>query len=182
MTRLRSGFRQARSQRRKTTWTLGPGGDDIATLDVVAVSSSTQFVMGSGIIPTIPELTLVRTRGMLELVLTAATAAGDGFNWACGLCVVSDDAFTVAGINAIPKPFDDADWGGWLWHRFGMLHSPEAFGGTETASANQLIEIDSKAMRKIGANEVMAAIFQSGEEGTAVMDVRIVTRALFKLP
>ena len=93
--------------------------------------------------------------------------------------VVSADAFAV-GISAVPKPFDDIDWSGWMWHWSGALHAPTA-AQLGDPSSTRLIEIDSKAMRKLSINDVLFAIVQVGEVGVAAMTTRIGSRILLKV-
>ena len=187
MARQRSsrGFARA-PQRRLTSWFLGPGGDDLPTLDIQAFSSNTTLIIGSGITPLIDNLTIVRTRGHLEFILESADALRSGFNWVAGIGIVTSDAFAV-GVSAVPNPFDDADWPGWLWYASGGIHSPSStaiptVGDQQTVVDNPIVEIDSKAMRKLRVNEVMFLSVQGGETGTAVMSVRGMTRVLVKLP
>ncbi len=181
MARTRSGFgRGSHGTRRKTGWELGPGGDDLATLDVQQFTASGEAILGSGIIPTLDGLTLVRTRGFAEFVLSGATTALDGFSWGFGICVVNADAFAV-GITAVPKPFTDAAWDGWLYHELWALHSPIA-GVSNNSANNTRREIDSKAMRKIGQNDVVCSVVEVGETGAATLNVRSATRVLIKLP
>ncbi len=168
---------QGRSLRRKTQWADGPGGDDLPTLDSQAFTTTSQAILGVGISALEP-LTVVRLHGFLEVILSAAAAAGDGFNWAFGIGIVSEDAFDV-GIAAVPKPFDDRDWTGWIVHRMGAIHVAEA--GVAGVTNTKIIEFDSRAMRKIAINETLTAIIQVGETGTSTLTVRVATRLLFKL-
>ncbi len=87
-------------------WDAGPGGDDIATLDEVAFTTSTTAILGSGITPTVDRFTIVRIRGLIAFNLTAATAGTDGYNFMCGIGTCTSDAFAV-GVTALPNPFDD---------------------------------------------------------------------------
>jgi len=170
------GFGQG-SQRRLTSWALGPGGDDLPTLDAIIVSASSSVIYGTGITPTAAPVTIVRTRGFVNVTQLTATAVGDGYQWAFGIGIVSADAGGV-GITAVPKPFDDIDWPGWLWHQMGT--QKESIGGG--ADHVQVVNIDSKAMRKIGLNEVAFLVMQFGEVGTSTIEVTAATRMLVKLP
>ena len=162
-------------QRRLTEWDNGPGIDTLAE-SPVSISSTSQVIIGSGIAPA-ERLTVVRLHGVLELVVSTVTGATDGFTWAFGVGICSADAFAV-GVTAVPGPFDDATWSGWVAHRMGALHGQTAAAPIEFG---RTIEIDSKAMRKMGLNEVMFATLQVGEEGTSVMAVRFLSRVLSKL-
>ena len=187
----RSSFRgsgrtfPARAVRNRPFWALGPGGDDLASMDSVGFSASGQSILGAGVTPTAQGLTVMRLHGFLEVQLQIASADLDGFSLAVGVGVVSADAFAV-GISAVPKPFDDIDWSGWLYHWFGAIHAPNIIGGaagesTPTASDNLLVPVESKAMRKLSINDVLFGIVQVGETGTANMTVRLGTRVLLKV-
>ena len=169
-------------QRRKTAWDLGPGGDDIATLDAQAISTSTTVTLGSGITPTVDPLTIVRVRGHVEIDLAAATAQFDGFNYVIGMGIVSLDAFAV-GQTAMPNPFDDSVWPGWMWMASGGIRTAVAGLAVGDPSVNPLIiPIDAKSMRKLGLNEIVFISIQTGVNTTASMDVSAYSRVLFKLP
>ena len=55
-------------KRRRTEWFAGVGGTDVAS-----VSASSSAILGSGVITSFGEETLVRTRGIFEAVLKTAT-------------------------------------------------------------------------------------------------------------
>ena len=176
---------RSRAPRRKTSWIFGPGDETIT-----AVSTSSSVILGAGLSVGADGLTLVRTRGELMLWLTAATALNNGFLGAFGIGVVTDPAF-VAGIGSLPTPITEMDWDGWLYHRFINVISAETIlGGAVTDEAGQVhpvtagqrIEVDSKAMRKIGVEEIVFAAIEVAEIGTAVMSVAFNSRLLVKLP
>ena len=124
----------------------------------------------------------MRVRGEVTCFISSAAAALDGFlEYTLGIGVVSADAFG-AGSGSVPTPGGDQDWGGWLWfHAGGALVE---FSTTEVGQGMSMtrIQIDSKAMRKIGPNETM---FMSGtvagEVGTATIEFAASTRMLLKL-
>jgi len=74
------------------------------------------------------------------------------------LCIVSDEAF-AAGSAAIPRPFDDDDWGGWLVHGYYINHLE--FQGAQSEHFAPTQDIDSKAMRKVGVNETLVWMVES---------------------
>ena len=121
----------------------------------------------------------MRLHGYVQAILSLATADLDGFQYAIGIGVVSGDAFAV-GITAVPKPFDDINWSGWLFHKMGAISVP--VGGQEgTPGDVQLIEIDAKSMRKLSLNDVLFGIVQVGEVGTSSVQFRMGTRILLKV-
>ena len=175
MPRSRSGFSRPRS-RRKTAWALGPGS---SVSDTVAVSG--KEILGAGLQATTEELTLVRVRGSFQAYLRAVAAISDGFHCAIGIGIVTVEAFDV-GITAIPGPLTEMSWDGWLYHRFFDLHSAVSSFDQTAPMGSVDIEVDSKAMRKIGSDQIIVAMLEVVEAGTATMTVFFDTRVLFKLP
>ncbi len=120
--------------------------------------------------------TLVRTRGFAS---TSPTSFGADvqIGGAFGLCIVSNEAF-VAGTASIPRPFDDADWGGWLmWQSFASrLEFADPTG--RLYPTVQGVQVDSKAMRKISTNETIVFMCESQ---TGALDVIMHLRLLFLL-
>jgi len=175
---LRRGFTRGRSPRRQTGWEVGPGG---STAESFSISSAQ--ILGAGLTANVDGLTIVRIRGSLQAYLLSVDAAGAGFHFGMGIGVVSADAFGV-GVSAVPDPIADADWDGWMYHRFFDLHSFSAtisqnFGPSGLAAIQ--FEVDTKAMRKIGTNDVLMAVLESVEAGSATANVHFDSRVLFKL-
>ena len=171
-----SGFARG-APRRLTSWALGPGGDDLGTMDAQVRTTTGNIIYGSGVTPVVPNLTIVRTRGFVDMRLLSATAVGDGFNYALGLGIVTNDAFSI-GVTATPNPFDDADWPGWLWHDMGTLK--KVLGDVD--GLWRRVEIDSKAMRKLRQNEVYGLYMDFAQVASGNLEVTAATRSLFKLP
>ena len=165
--------------RRKSSWEFGPG-----STGALSISSSTTALVGGGVTVSANGATLVRTRGSLQAFLKTSDAANGGFHLVFGIGIASADAFGV-GVTALPNPGDDPGWPGWLYWRVFDLHS---FGATiaESMGAGGLgsvqFEVDSKAMRKVGVNEVIFASVQAIELSTATMSLFFESRCLFKLP
>ena len=161
-----------RSPRRRTGWEPGPNG---LTGAITAVGA-TLFPLG--FLAAVDGLTVVRTRGMFSWFVDQAPSAAAHMTYAFGLCIVQENAFTV-GVTAVQHPFADADWDGWLFHKFGVCGLEAGnVGGISSA-----FEIDSKAMRKMGQDDVLSAVVEIGTEVGAVSAVaRLDTRVLFKLP
>ena len=120
--------------------------------------------------------TLVRVRGAVS-IQPGSFAADLNIVGAVGIGVVSAEAFGI-GITAIPTPYSDADWPGWLmWRSFALHLDVQSAVGFDLNSAVQL-EIDSKAMRRAGSNEVFVFIAESQE---GAFDIADCTRQLLKL-
>ena len=144
-------FRRA-GVRRKTTW-VGPADQGAVVVTSAGATLLSSFTPNdAGMLNS----TVVRTRGLISIAPNAVTADVliDG---AFGIGVVSVQAF-AAGIASIPEPFDEASWDGWfVWTP--IIYDFE-FGtavGVQTP-ANQIIEIDSKAMRKVESTDVVVVV------------------------
>ncbi len=160
--------------KRGVTWSNGPNGS------VTNITTSTQGIFTTGQAAG-ADFTVVRLHGSLLVYLrTAGGAVAEGFAWAMGVCIVSQNAFG-AGVASIPSPITDIDWGGWFVHEQGMLITPEA------ALANYGPEferrpIDSKAMRKMHVSDTVVACFETTESGDgSAMDAFFESRMLVKL-
>ena len=73
----------------------------------------------------VDNLTVVRTRGSLVLQLNTASAINEGFQWALGICNVTQNAAGI-GVTAVPDPFIDMAWDGWFVHEQGFLTATSA--------------------------------------------------------
>jgi len=165
-------FTQHRSSARvsrQKVWVAPADQAGVAVTDGASVIINSFTPDGAGLIAP----TLIRVRG--ELLIFPVGGADLSFGGAFGMCVVSADAL-AAGTAAIPRPFDDADWGGWfVWQAYN--------GRIEFLSGGQLMmgvrfQIDSKAMRKFKPNDVLVSMCES-QAGAVTCDV--VTRQLFLL-
>ena len=102
--------------------------------------------------------TIVRSRGRIT-IQPQVYSADLNIVGAFGIGLVSSEAAAV-GITAIPEPFSDADWGGWMvWQSFALHY--EFHDATGSFLESEAIEIDSKAMRKVEPNSVMVFVAES---------------------
>ncbi len=169
--RARWRFPVGRSVRRKTTW-VGP-----ADQQFVSVATGASVIIASfdpqGAAMLAP--TIVRTRGQISFRWNT-TGADSTLSGAFGVGIVSDEAF-AAGTASIPRPFDDADWGGWLlWGAFAMQLDFNTGVGAQMLYETR--EADSKAMRKVTANETVVLMCESQ---SGAVDIAMHLRLLFKL-
>ena len=168
-----SRFRSRGATRRKTSWQVGPTTNGIETLTATGsllVNLQSQVATDG--------LTLVRIRGQWDLFLEASAAVAQGYHGAIGLCFVSENAGGI-GITAVPTPITDEAWDGWVWHHYFSL-----FRGLDPgANGSGMIQIpiDSKSMRKEKATDLLVAVIQATEIGTAILDFSMRTRILVKL-
>ena len=172
-----------RSQKRKTSWALGPTTDGVQ-----AVTATSKVAWTFASVALSDGLTIVRTRGEFLAFLTAASGAAEGFQGALGIAKFTDQAVAI-GPTALPGPLTDVDWDGWLYHRLLSVYSGDAIvaagAANEAGQGGQSgvrIEIDSKAMRKVNTNEFLVAVMEFTLEGTATLRTVGEVRFLVKLP
>ncbi len=122
----------------------------------VTVASTQQFLGSATLLA--HAATIVRVRGD-ALVMMDVGAADEGLTVGMGLIVGSDDQVAI-GSTAFPSPSDDLD-ADWLWHSFFSLRS--ITGSQSDADGGQVARavIDSKAMRKVKANDNLVAMADS---------------------
>ena len=162
-----------RGQRRKVSWSLGVGGP------TGAITASAIVLLPVAAQALLDDLTLIRVHGEIQVSLVSASAVGEGYNWAFGMCNVTENAFGI-GVTALPDPLGDIGWDGWFVHMQGNMFARDA---TPLDDPNLLIHrvIDSKAMRKTHNTDVIVGIFSAIESGTAVLRGDVRTRILDKL-
>ena len=171
-TRNHSRFpRIGNSLRRKTGWEDGPSG----TTAAIVASGKTLFAIGQTAL--IDGLTVVRTRGQCSFFVDQSPTAAIHMRYAFGIAKVSGAAFAV-GVTAIPGPLADSEWDGWLFHKWGVAGLEAGNVGGISAA----FEIDSKAMRKFAASDVMVGMIEVEETGAVSLVVDLDTRMLVKLP
>ena len=150
MANRRPFVRGVRGPTRKTQW----GGLADQAYLTVASGGSTLISSTSFAAPA----TVVRNRGMVAIKPSSYTADVSPVG-AVGMGIVSQEALAV-GVSAIPTPFSDADWGGWLmWRSFAYHFESITQAGVLLGTWN--MEIDSKAMRKVEPNEALVFIAES---------------------
>lgn len=177
MTRPFGRTRVSGSNRRKVGWSVGPGGTSLAS---AVVSGSA--IVGSLSSATTDGLTLVRTRGRAIYKIQSFNAAGDAFTGAFGIGIVTAEAAAV-GITAMPIPITDSAWDGWLFHTYlQLVAGDKTAGDVDFTAATQIIDIDSKSMRKMRAGDTLYMAHELVETGTVDMDFVADSRVLFKLP
>ncbi len=166
----RSGFV---ASKRLSQW-IGP-----ADQNFVGVPAGTKVIHQSftpqTAVPSMIRPTVVRVRGQVAHNPSVFSADLD-YSGAIGFCIVSLDAF-AAGVASIPGPLTDSGWGGWfVWEGFSYhLEFSDATGFRPTV---QIINMDSKAMRKIGVNEALVVVVESGDN---LYEVSAQFRMLLKL-
>ena len=167
--------RRSGAGRRRVTWSRGPDG-------VLSPASSAISVFPTGSQALEDDLTVVRLRGELLLYLLTAAAAQQGFRVGFGICNITENAAGV-GATAVPGPLADIAWDGWFVHWIGAVKSVDATPAADGAvGVGVRVVIDSKAMRKTHRTDVVTAVLEVEEVGTATMHAEFNSRLLDKLP
>ena len=172
------GFTSPRrsNTRRLTSWSIGARG-------LLSLSADGSSVFPEALSSAVDGLTLIRTRGELVLEISSIASALDGWNEiAAGLCIVSENAAGI-GATALPAPIADQAWDGWFWYWTGSCIGTVSGNFGVNGGQSVRIPIDSKAMRKLRATDVVVGMLELDDEvGTAILQARLNTRTLFKLP
>lgn len=143
-----------RGPRRPTDWSAS-----IALTSYTALAAASA-VISEVFVPIVGGETLIRTRGLFSFA-TDQEAANETQVGAFGIGIVSEQAATV-GATAVPHPFTDAAWGGWLYHTYFASRFRFVSGvGVSFADGVTTQVIDSKAMRKIGENERLIVVVEN---------------------
>ncbi len=171
MARSRFGHRAVGGPKRAVQW-VGPADQNVISVASGASAIVASFDPGGN---SMIRPTIVRTRGMVSI--RPQSFAGDlSIGGAFGVAIVSDEAF-AAGTASIPRPFDDANWGGWMvWRSF--FYQLEFADVTGFIIGDRVLEVDSKAMRKVGDNETVVLMVESQ---TGAFNIGMHLRQLFKL-
>jgi len=160
--------------RRETQWFFGTDfSQNLASVSTAAVVT----VLNAAALALRP-FTVIRTRGRI-LVRSNQDAASENYGGAMGHCVVSDQASAI-GITAVPTPVTDS--GSDLWFQydwaFGFLEFNSAVGSQDQG---HLIEIDSKAMRKVEDGQTVNQVVESAANQTDGVNISGFSRLLIKL-
>ena len=152
MARGRS-FRGHTSSVAHKQWVLA---DD--SLTAIDLAEGTQATGTTGLVANVP-ITVLRIRGLIGAQLDPG-ATDERVLLLFGLIVVPVPAFNVGGVS-MPGPVsedsDDWIWQGGLWLTVG------AEAGVAQEGSFGSLEIDTKAMRKMKPDEVMALVVQVAE-------------------
>ena len=127
--------------------------DNVNVTTTQGVLAFVDVVIGAG-----QDNTVLRSRG--ELVVQAvADAATDTAVMGLGIGVITTNSRIVGGTS-VPGPITDIGWDGWLYHRFvGFEANPATSASNVAILLNRVVDIDSKAMRKLpeGSSVVLIA-------------------------
>ena len=125
--------------------------------------------------------TILRMRGRFIVGFDETMVLGDKARVGFGIGVISTDSATL-GATALPDPLGDPEFPWLWWYEVNMITaasgdvSSRAFG-----MANQVVEFDSKAMRKIKPSQSLVLVFETGDTvGNPTIEMSMAqTRVLF---
>jgi len=130
--------------------------------------------------PSDEDVTILRTRGNLAVTTGSVTPGNDCLQIALGIGLCTTEA-ALAG--AVPLPFENPEWDGWFVYQVTPLQITTINSNLTTAVIAGKMEIDSKAMRKIPAGQVLflsTQIFTGIGAGGDVFNQNIQARILLK--
>ena len=163
----RSRFQRAGgSRRRRTGWEPGPFTTSLSlTAAGKTAWSTTQEFLEDG-------LTVARIRGSLSLTVSSVGSRFDHFDAiAFGIGIASVQAIGI-GATALPGPLSEIDWEGWIYHTIQSGMRGTALSPLGDAAGFVRVDIDTKAMRKVGTNQAIFGMVEAEVE-TGVVDVRV---------
>ena len=173
MGRSRSFVRGARaiSHVRQTEW---GGSADISAFTTLAAGAA---VLDQSLTTDDPE-TIVRTRGVIWVKSDQESAEENPFG-AMGIAIVSDQA-AAAGVASVPTPITEIDSDLWMVYVPWATSVWDTGGAALTAVNGFAYEFDSKAMRKISADETVVVVVENASSANGVK-FAINFRMLFKV-
>ena len=180
----RRGFPQARGRisiPKGKQWEAGPGQNPAGGAPVdTALASGTNTIIGQGITPSIGELTLLRTRGGAYAGMLDDANIGSGVV-GVGIGIVSSEAFGI-GATAVPSPLDQSNWSGWLYHMLipFRLEATSVDVNQDLGMTFDRWQIDAKAMRKFGTNDVLFVAAEWDGTTNTVARINVLTRVLLQ--
>jgi len=131
--------------------------------------------------PDSQDVTILRTRGSIGFMMIAETtvAAGDSYSCAVGIGLTTAEA-ALAG--AVPLPYENPDWDGWFYYESKVME-PYLGGQSGTGTGYRVTwDLDTKAMRKVQAGNVLFLATQlfTGSGSVQVVNSIINIRTLVK--
>jgi len=177
-------FPGRQSQRRKTSWSNGPGQVGLQT----AITASVATLVNLGQSSLADGITLVRVRGQLLLFLENSSVGAGGFTGAFGIGVGLTAGF-LAGAGSLPSPITDRSWDGWMyWNAFQVVSASILDGGAASDrdqvsghTASHRVDVDTKSMRKLNSDQTVYGALEVVEIGTATLQWGFDSRMLVKL-
>ncbi len=151
------------AQRRETLWTPIPLAVSVITGDGVALVASATAAEDA-----LRPYTIIRTHLHVDIVSDQRSADEQQFI-AVGMASVSDQAVSI-GVSAVPTPVTDLASDAWYVHQWVTANFVFLTGIGFTSPSSRVIDIDSKAMRKVedGFSNILVLEAQTLSEGAFV--------------
>ncbi len=169
----RRQFVRAASKRR-VSW----HGAAICVSNLVQATAQRVIVISETSMETFPNPTIVRVRGGLRVSIDDASAAGARGTVVMGLIVVTAAAQAASGV---PLAFTDIG-SDWLWWYSAPIETGPV-ADVNWVGASHYVDVDSKAMRKVGLNEILLFVTEITNCELALQaNVHGALRVLLKAP
>ncbi len=155
MANQRRGFRRTAAKRR-TSWEGTTFGFTVTTGAAFSATAITEAILEAN-----APGTIVRVRGRLAFRVSAAGADNAQSIINVGLILVNAPAL-AAGVASLPTPRTDvgSDWMMYDVMPMGIVDSTLTTGLFPGKNAEQLLEVDVKAMRKYDRNQALAMVIE----------------------
>ncbi len=164
-----------RTAKRRMSW----NGTIICLSDIVTATPQFVTVISEAILEGFPTPTIVRCRGSFMASLDLVVASNVRTTLTHGLIVATASA--VAG-SALPSPVTDVG-SDWLWWYSSPLRNGETASVEGRIGDTDRVIVDSKAMRKVGLNEVLVYVAEVSDcELAGQVNVHGTLRILLKAP
>jgi len=151
-------------------WTVVGATQASFTTDGTGVGGSLGFAVPG---------TILRCRCFISALMDSNSQVGDDMGLTFGLGIVSTDA-VAAGSGSLPDPGDEPEYP-WLWWGDMVVHSETTTPISSWGPHAQLLQVDTKAMRRVKPGQSLVWVIQrSGTSGapTVIIDIGQ-TRVLF---
>ena len=147
----------------------------------ISLTASTEGAKGGAFISFSEPATVLRVCSRWMSWLDATKQAADAMSVSVGVLITSTDAATL-GAMALPDPFGELNYP-WLWLGHMDLASELAAASEAFGISQQVLEIDTKAMRRVSPGESLSVIVEyAGAAGAPVTWTEITpTRVLLGL-
>ena len=170
--RSRMPLAVGRSPRRLTDWFAG-ASQSVET--ALAASTSVLFASLNAAALAVRPFTVVRTRGWIWVASDQVAAFEVPFGGAA-LAVVSDQASAI-GVTAVPTPITDEDSD--LFFMYQHFIASGAGQAASQSNGSRLFEFDSKAQRKVNADQDIVQVIENSntDDGLVfVMKLRMLVK------
>ncbi len=116
--------------------------------------------------------TILRCRGLLQCGLDVNTQIDDSVKLGFGLGIISTDGFVSQSTATLPDPSGEPEYPWLWWYELTLWSEATATGDPAFGSGTRMVEIDTKAMRRVKPGETLTLITQYADIiGTPVVEM-----------